>query len=325
MTTQLDHPQYDNSSFLYHLPQIYRSVLKDFKKVIQSVVFFHLFFISLISLELFFFLPFITYPAALAFAIGALFLSSFTYFVLFFYFQARKPEKLSLLLEIFLQSCRRHLSIPSGEPQHHLCIADALSRLAVYLADFEKNFYQIPSFFQPFAPLLRKFSVFCYRKDVFQFKYLLLKTAIQEHLEQIRLTPIDLELHASLASTYVTLSKLFQAEMKKNSSFEEKFKMSTQRAIEEFQIMNAFAPNDPWIHEQLAKGYHDLERSEEELKEVEFLLKLRPQDPEILFRLGELYFHQGMNAKGLQTYETLKQMNFKKAEELIASYGLFTV
>ena len=325
MTTQLDHPSYDDSSFLYHLPQIYRSVLKNFRKIIQSVVFFHLIFIGLIALELFLFLPFISRPAVTAFALGALFLSGFTYLVLFFYFQARKPERLTELLDQFLQSCKRHISVPPGEPQHHLSIAEALSRLAAYLADFEKNFYQFPAVLQSLTPLLRRFSTFCYRADVFQLKRMLLTTAVNEHLAQIHSTPTDIEVHASLAATYVALAKLFRNETtrrkKSPPSFEENFQNATRLAIEEFRILNDYAPNDPWIHEQLAKGYHELEKPEEELREVEFLLKLRPQDPEILFRLGELYFHQGMNAKGLQTYEALKQLNFKKAEDLIAAYG----
>ena len=65
--------------------------------------------------------------------------------------------------------------------------------------------------------------------------------------------------------------------------------------------------------------------SEKEIKEVELLLKLRPQDKEILYRLGSLYFSQGLNAKGLQIYEELKRTNYKKAEDLISSYGSFIV
>jgi hypothetical protein len=57
---------------------------------------------------------------------------------------------------------------------------------------------------------------------------------------------------------------------------------------------------------------------------METLLTLRPQDKEILYQLGILYFNQGMNAKGLQTYEELKKANFKKAEDLISSYGIFS-
>ena len=77
-------------------------------------------------------------------------------------------------------------------------------------------------------------------------------------------------------------------------------------------------------YEQLAIGYRDLDMPEEEMREVETLLKLRAQDKEILYRLGTLYFKQGMNAKGLQIYEELRRGNFKKAEDLMSAYGSFS-
>jgi tetratricopeptide (TPR) repeat protein len=108
---------------------------------------------------------------------------------------------------------------------------------------------------------------------------------------------------------------------KKTHYFDQKFKEAARLAIEEFRILSHYAPNDPWVHEQLAVGFHDLGMPDEEVKEVETLLKLRPQDKEILFRLGMLYFKQNQNAKGLQVYEELKKANFKKAENLISAYG----
>jgi tetratricopeptide (TPR) repeat protein len=167
-------------------------------------------------------------------------------------------------------------------------------------------------------------SSYCYWKDVFKLKKLLFAAAIEEHLKQIRMTPTDLEVHASLATTYVAQSKIYRLSLRNRKDqllFEENFRTAARLAIEEFRILNHYAPNDPWVHEQLAQGYHELDMPEEELREVEILLKVRPQDKDTLFRLGQLYFLQGMNAKGLQIYEDLKQSNFKKAEDLIASYG----
>ena len=77
--------------------------------------------------------------------------------------------------------------------------------------------------------------------------------------------------------------------------------------------MSQYASDDPWVHEQMAMGYRDLGIPEEEIKEVELLASLRPQDKAILFRLGTLYFSQGLNAKGLKVYEELHKTNFKKA------------
>lgn len=324
MSTQIENPPYDGSYFQNQLPQIYRTVLKEFRKTIQSYVFFHVFFLALIFGETICFLPFIGTSAMIALGLGVLFLTCFSYLVLHFYFQARKPERMLHLRDIFLQSCRRHIAVPPGEPQHHLSIADALIKLASYLEDFEKNFYHLPPFLQFLNSILSRISSYCYWKDVFKLKRLLLAVAVEEHLKQIRATPTDLEVHASLATTYVAQSKLYRLNLRNRKErliFEENFRTAARLAIEEFRILNHYAPNDPWVHEQLAQGYHELDMPEEELTEVEILLKLRPQDKETLFRLGQLYFLQGMNAKGLQIYESLKQSNFKKAEDLIASYG----
>jgi tetratricopeptide (TPR) repeat protein len=254
--------------------------------------------------------------AVFAFALGALFLTCFSYFVLLFYYQAKKPEQLVQLKSQLIQSCRQAISLPVGEVQHHLSLAEALSKLSSYLHDFEWNFYNVPQFLKPFSKTISRFSAYCYGEDVYTMKLLLLQAAVEEHLKQIRVTPTDLEVHASLANTYVALSKIYRG-----AQLEEKYRATARLAIEEFSILSNYAPNDPWVHEQLAVGYRDLGMPEEEMREMETLLKLRAQDKEILYLLGSLYFRQGMNAKGLQVYEELKRANFKKAEDLIGSYG----
>ncbi|MES2273390.1 MAG: hypothetical protein V4487_04295 [Chlamydiota bacterium] len=335
MSTQLENdPLFDDAFFQHNLPQYYRAILRDFRRVIHSFVSFNILFLALFGTELvlfFLFLPFLSKSAVLAFALGGLFLTCFSYVILLFYFQAKKPEQLLDLRDQFLLSCRQLLPAAPGEVQHHLSLAEALSKLSQYLHNFEWNFYKIPKFLLPFSGIISRISAFCYWEDVFKMKLLLMQSAIDEHLKQIRSTPTDLEVHASLANTYVALSKIYSAPLEKGTSsfkkiqpyFEEKFQTSARLAIEEFRILSHYAPNDPWVHEQLAIGYRDLGMPEEEVKEVETLLKLRSQDKEILFRLGALYFKQGQNAKGLQAYEELKRANYKKAEDLIAIYGTF--
>lgn len=335
MSTQLENDrEFDDAFFQHNLPQYYRSTLRDFRRITHSFVSFNLIYSVLFAIELtlfFLFLPVFSQSAVLAFALGGLFLTCFSYFVLLFYFQAKKPEQLIFLRNQLLNSCRQLLPLPPGEAQHHLSLAEALSKLAAYLHDFEWNFYKTPRFLNVFSGLISRFSAYCYWEDVFKMKLLLLHAAVDEHLRQIRSTPTDLEVHASLANTYVALSKIYSLPdsrggryQKNKALFEEKFRSAAKLAIEEFRILSQYAPNDPWVHEQLAVGYRDLGMPEEEVREVETLLKLRPQDKEILFRLGMLYFEQGQNAKGLQVYEELKQANFKKGEDLIAVYGTLT-
>lgn len=329
MSTQLENDiplSVDPLHLQQQFSHCYRNVLEQFRRISRSFVNFNLLFALLFSTELFLlllFLPFLSHSAIFAFALGGLFLTCFSYFVLLFYYQARKPEQLHELKEQFLQSCRQLLPAPSGTAQHHLSLSEALVKLSQYLQDFESNFYNAS--FSFLSPLMTRFSSLCHWKDVFQMKQWLLQAAVEEHLKQIRATPIDLEVHTSLAHVYIALSKLYRTLPQTASKWEidmkEKCRVASQRAIEEFKILSHYAPNDPWVHEQLASGYCDLGLIEDEMREIELLLKLRPQDKEILFRLGTLYFQQGLNAKGLQIYEELKAANFKKAEMLIASYG----
>jgi tetratricopeptide (TPR) repeat protein len=319
MSTQLEE-SLEDSFFEQNLSQYYREILKQFRKITHSFVSFNVAFFLLFLVEIVLFCSFfsvLSKSAFIALACGGIFLTCFSYFMLLFYYQARKPELLHSLKDQFIQSCRQMLSIPEGEAQHHLSIAEALSKLAIYLQDFEFNFYKVPSFLSWGSRAISRFSSYCYGEDVFTMKLLLLHAAVSEHLKQISYTPTDLEVHASLANTYVELSKVY----KQVPEFEDKFRATNKLAVEEFSILSHYAPNDPWVHEQLAAGYRDLGMPEEEMREIETLIKLRPQDKEILYRLGALYFKQGLNAKGLQTYEELKKANYKKAEDLISFYG----
>ena len=333
MSTQLENPAFDDTYFQENLPQVYRSILRSFCKISTSFAIFNASYALLFVLELSafaFFLPLLSKSALLAISLSCIFLTVFSYLVLLFYYLAKKPEQFVHLKDQFLSSAQKLIGHPSGNAEYHLSIAAAFGKLASYLDDFEGNLYRIPSILNPIRKTLESFSAFCHWQDVFRFKQILLHAAIDEHLHQIRTTPTDLEVHASLANTYIALSKLFvepkssslaRMYQKRKESFEDNFRVASSLAIEEFQILNHYAPNDPWVHEQLASGYRDLRMPEEEIKEVEILLKLRPQDRELLLRLGMLYFKQGANAKGLRIYEELKQANYMKAKDLMAAYG----
>ncbi|OGN65306.1 MAG: hypothetical protein A3E80_03795, partial [Chlamydiae bacterium RIFCSPHIGHO2_12_FULL_49_9] len=256
MATQLENePPFDDSFLQQNLPQYYRAILYQFRKVTRSFVTFNLLFSLVFSTELvlfFLFLPFLSKSAILAFALGGLFLTCFSYFVLLFYYQAKKPEQLVHLREQFIQSCRQVLPLPPGSAQHHLSLAEALSKLSNYLQDFEWNFYKIPKLLRPLASPISRFSAYCHWEDVFKMKLLLLQSAVEEHINQIKSTPTDLEVHASLANTYVALSKTYLAPFsnerhprvhilaKNEALFEEKFRKTAHLAIEEFRILSHY-------------------------------------------------------------------------------------
>lgn len=339
MATQLENDLLDIESTGYFeraLPSYYRETLKEFKKISRSLVHFNLLFLAIFLAETTaFFTLFASFQNTIFFAlsISLLFLTGFSYLVLLFYYQSKKTELLEDSKENFIRSCRRLLSTLEDPIQKHLLLAEACSRLSNYLQGFEKEIYKTPSFLQFSKQALTYLSSFFHFEDVFQFKIGLLQTAVEEHLSQIRITPTDLEVHASLANTYVTLAgtykELIENEShpkaskfrKKRDEIEARSQSFSRLAIEEFKILEHYATNDPWVHEQMAVGYRELNLPNEEIKEMETLLELRPHDKEILFRLGALYFSQKMNAKGLTVYEKLKKMNYKKAEALILSYG----
>ena len=119
-------------------------------------------------------------------------------------------------------------------------------------------------------------------------KELLLLTAIDEHFKMIEVEPTNLEIHASLANVYVMLSNVYSDPRKQegheedlwipsgrlSTEMQQKFRAAAERAIEEFKILKDYAPDDPWVHAQLAYSYHDLQMPLEEIREYEILLRL---------------------------------------------------
>ncbi len=309
------------------------SILRQFKKTMAIFAWFKIGFVCLFLLEALFlmwFFVFFAQSSLFAIFLGVIFLTVFTYLVLFFYFQTKKPEQLQKLKDRFMQSCRQMSNLPKEAAEHHLLLAQAALKLVGELQNFEEKYYQAPSGLYFLSSLFSKIGIFLHQEDVFLLKEELLFGAIDEHVSQIRMTPTDLEVHASLAHAFVLLSRLYADAHSRSHSglsksleakMEKKFEIACLRAVEELKILNDYAPNDPWVHAQLAQCYQTLDMPNEEAAEYEVLLKLSPNDKEVLFHLGKLYFALGQNAKGLRIYEDLKKMSYKKAEDLIALYG----
>ena len=326
-----------SDSFQEQLPHHYRSILASFRKIARSFAVFNAIFLLITAVEVsafLFLLPWLNGSSSLALVLSAVFLTLFSYLVLLFYYQAKKPDQLDDLVQGFIASCRSSLGLSATVTSKHLSVAEALLKLSQYLTDYEARLFQGSEKYPVLTKLIARTSANFYWHDVFHFKRALLHAAIEEHLQQIRLTPTDLELHASLANAYVALSQLYKKNKsahnprsrrkfyRKNEAMcQEKFTMYGTLAVEEFQILNQYAPNDPWIHEQLAAGYKALSMPHEEIREVECLLRLRPNDRAALFLLGKLYFEQGFNAKGLRIYDELKKAHFPNADDLLSSYG----
>jgi tetratricopeptide (TPR) repeat protein len=244
---------------------------------------------------------------------------------LLFFFQAKKEEQ---FLRIRTGLAKEFDTLPSTD------LAEALEGFFFVLQDEEKNFYSSTGSFIHFKPLLEKFKIYLHWKHFHRMKELLLSSEAEQFIALIKKDPINLELHARLAEVYLHLSKLHMPPKKLNPestllwtspeyhsiSMQQKSLSFAQKAIEEFKVLEEYSPDTPWIYANLAEIYRLQDKLEEEISQCEQLIKLSPENIEVLFRLGALYFRKGSNAKGLKVYSTLKHEYPEKANHLISLY-----
>lgn len=319
--------------------QVIDSILPQFNQMMRLYVFFNLFFLTLGCVEfllLVIFFTFLLQSAILALSLALVFMTFFTYFILRLYLQTRKPEQFCELKNRYINACKGLIHYQENNSEHLVALSNACIKLSDMLNGREYDFYTLPTWLNPLVPYLKKFSQWYHWHDIHQMKEMFLLSAIEENIKLVKCEPTSLEAHAALANAYVLLSGLYANPCKlaeeerswiSNEKFiqtlEKKFRATAERAIEEFKIIQDFAPDDPWVHLQLAYSYHDLQMPLEEIKEYETILRLNSEDSDALFKLGKLYFEQGLNAKGLRLYEQLKQTVPSQAAELIKSYGTY--
>lgn len=331
---------FENHNINERIVRLHLPLLKKAHKAVTLYVYFHLAYLLLAAVEVgvfFSFFALLGKSSVLAFLLSLSLLTLFSFFVLRLYLQAKKPEQLLSICEEYITECKTFIGYQDGIPEHHIALASALQKLSQELHEREYFFYSPPEYLKSLMQTMEKFSAFCHWKDLHLMKEYLLNSAIEEHIKAVKCEPTNLEVHAALANAYVMLSSLY-ADPRKYEGFDddryipverfskemqETFREVAEKAIEEFKILNDYAPDDPWVHIQLAYSYHDLQMPEEEIREYETILSLRQDDKETLFKLGMLYFQQGMNAKGLRIYDTLKKTNYQKAENLIKFYGSY--
>lgn len=325
-------------SATWNIQQVIEPALKQFDTIVRSYILFNmLFWMALLGevVYIFFHLTFLAQSFVLAMSIALCIATFFFYSTLKIYYQTKKMEQCIALKEDFIQTCKAALQYRHSFPEDHNKLAGACADFASALHGKEYTFYNLPTWLKQLMPFMNKLSCWCHWDDVHALREMLLLAAIDEHIKLVRCRPTDMTAHTGLANAYVMLSGLyvdprtmegFDDERwippnKYDETVKTKFRHMSEKAIEEFKILNDYAPRDPWVHAQLAYSYRDLQMPKEEIREYETILQLCPDDKEVLLKLGQLYFQQGCNAKGLQVYEQLKRANYKKAESLIHYYG----
>lgn len=277
---------------------------KSFLHFMQSLCRFHLGFGAALALEAALTVTLFSidsHSLFLPLALSLFFFTLFAYVILNVYLQGKKGHKFLELLDTFILECQEFIPYDWEELEYHTSMSLALRKFAEKLSLPEKQqiyFLKLPLF----------------SKDFFKMRELLLQTVVEEHIEMVKLDPQNVEVHASLANGYVLLALLY-------SEMPEKFKQVIAFAIEEFEIVKEYAPNDPWVYAQLAYGWKEIGLPEKEIESYETIVSLRPGDLDSLFYLGSLYFSCNHNAKGLQIYENLRKLDERKAMELIGYYG----
>lgn len=332
------HFKEDLSFYHQQIGKTISALLPILYQKIRSHRLLHITLLSLIAVELFtllFCLSSLAEYALVSLAMSALFLTTFSYFILRLYTQTKKIEQLRDIHAAFLSQLKVLVEYKESAPECNIAVANSCCKFAEILKEQEICFCSSPFGLSWLTSPLRKWSSYCYWQDFTLMRELLLQSSVEEHIKWVKCEATSLEAHASLANAYVLLSHLYAslasrsaeepwlATKRISAEIGEKFRQASKYAIEEFKILSNYAPNDPWVHEQLAYSYRDLQMPLEEIKQYELILKLNPSGIDILHKLGILYFQLGRNANGLQVYEQLKKMHYSKAENLIAHYDAY--
>ena len=252
------------------------------------------------------------------------------------------------LLSVYVQEGTVKQALATKQQIAALMEADQLSaeeqgelyaRLALSIRSTRAQVLKAPPWCEVFIKPLNRFIGYLSWKPLHTLSEILFMAAIDQHISRIKAAPTDLKCHAALANCYVMLANHYLEPVKTRpfmpwpgilltrrmaAELEAKGRASSHSAIEELSILSSFAPDQLWVHDQLAISYRELEMPEREIEECEAIISLCPDDHQALFRLGILYFRQGKHAKGLEVYERLKSIQPILAEELIGHYGAYT-
>ncbi len=312
-----------------------RHSLGRVKRTLNSYFLFHFSFAFLLLLQSVLFVFLVTFKPTsfyLATSLALLFLTTFSYIILIYYLNQKKREEYIDVISEFHNGTKKIIPQDTDISEFHLSVAASTFQLTTYLHQKETYLFSLPPF-KFCKSSLTKICLALHHKDLLFIQESLIKLSLDHHKILIIDLPTDLALHTSFANTFIALSKIYVKpddphfkeskwidSIYSKESIVQKFKNATQKAIEELNILDEIAPQDPWTHAQLANCYHHLSMKNEEIKEYEILQRILPKDKKVLFRLGFLYFQNTNNAKGLKIYSLLKEIDPALSRELLLHY-----
>jgi tetratricopeptide (TPR) repeat protein len=266
-----------------------------------------------------------------AIAIACIVLLTFLFYLLTMYVQESTIRQ-ALATKESIEKTIAPDNLEAGEQ------GELYARLALSIRSLPTRLLTAPSWLSFLVTPLNRLIGYVAWQPLHTLAEVLFLSAVNQHISRIKTSPTNLQYHASLANCYVMLANHYLEPIKTHPLMtwpgilltprtrlilETKGRASSNSAIEELTILRSFAPDQLWVHDQLAISYRELEMPEHEVEECEIIIKLCPDDHQALLRLGTLYFRQGKNAKGLEVYERLKPIQPFLAEELISHYGAY--
>lgn len=315
------------------LDSVFSNFISECKRCFRFYAYFHVGFISFLSIQLLSFLLFFSYfskSIACASALALFFLTLFSYFVLLFFFQAKKPQQFLSIGNNLLHCCQSIFTKKNSTDTPHLELAHTILKSAALLSQDESYFYKENSPLLVLTPLMGKCKIRLHWKNFHAMKEFLFSLCIEQITMQIKQTPLDLGAHALLAETYLQYSMIYLPPEASalpwvpaeyfSSIFHQKFLACSTRAAEECLVLQEYGEKNTWLYTKLSEIYQLQGDLEKEIQSQEELLSLSKDDPDLLLRLGVLYFKQGYNVKGLKVYNELQKNFPNEAMELITHY-----
>lgn len=307
---------------------LFSTLIAECRSCSSFYAYFHLFFISFLFVQLIAFLLFFSYLSksiACAFSLAVFFLTVFSYFVLTSFFQTKKPEQILAIRERFLAGCRFCDSLQ---------VARATLQGIALLEEEERSLYTKEAFFSALTPIFSKSKIRLHWKNFLAMKETLFILSFEQTILYVKQHPLDLEAHTLLAEIYFSWSLLYLPPKEtlawtpaeyQSEAMQERFFACSSRAIEEFNILKEYGTSNRWLLTQLAKIHELRGEINEQTLQYEELKSLFPEDPRVLAELGQLYFAQGEQSKGLKIYELLKDSCPEEAEEVLSKYSSIAI